>query len=269
VNPLPWHIFTLPQVYQIVGFLLVLFLVLWVVHVQMANASLADMGFCLGFGLVVVACGMNSEGSLWRRILVGGMGSAYAFRLGWHLWKNRIWRKTEDSRYQILRAVLGKRESVGILGYFLLQVPACLFFGGLLCWIMAHPQSAVRGWDLLGLGIFVFAFLGEALADIQLEQFRSDPTNQGKVLQRGLWRFSRHPNYFFEILQWCAYVPLAVGLTGAWMAIVWPFIMMSSLLWVTGVPLAEAQAMRSRGEAYRLYQRTTNKLIPWLPRRNR
>ena len=268
MNSLPWHILTLPHVNQIAGILLVLCGALWLVHWRVGNASLADVGFCVGFGFVVIVCGMEGEGSPWRRILVVAMGCAYACRLGWHLWRSRIWRRTEDPRYRTLRAALGQWESVGFLGYFVLQVPACLFFGALLCWIMAHPFSAVRGWDLLGLGIFVLAFYGEALADVQLEQFRSDPTNRGKVLQTGLWRFSRHPNYFFEIVQWCAYIPLAVGLPGAWLAILWPLLMMSSLLWVTGVPLAEAQAMISRGEAYRVYQRTTNRLFPWLPRRN-
>ena len=268
MNPLSWHMLTLPHVSQMVGLLLVLFVALWLVHLRVGNASFADVGFCLGFGLVIAICGLEAEGSPWRRVLIVGMGSAYACRLGWHLWKNRIWGRSEDPRYITLRAVLGKWESVGILGYFILQVPACLFFGFLLCWIMGHSESALRGWDLLGLGIFLLAFFGEALADIQLERFRSDPTNQGKVLQTGLWRFSRHPNYFFEILQWCAYIPLAVGLTGAWMAILWPVLMMWSLLWVTGVPWAEAQALTSRGEAYRRYQHTTNKLFPWLPRGN-
>ncbi|HNP62148.1 MAG TPA: DUF1295 domain-containing protein [Nitrospirales bacterium] len=269
MNPLPWNILTLPLGYPIAGILLVLFVGLWLLHLRVGNASLADVGFCLGFGFVVFVCGIEGEGSPWRRALVVSMGGAYACRLSWHLWKNRIWRKSEDPRYKTIRAVLGKWESIGIFWYFVLQVPVCLFFGFLLCWIMGHPESAVRSWDFLGLGIFLLAFFGEALADIQLERFRSDPTKQGKVLQTGLWRYSRHPNYFFEILQWCAYVPLAVGLPGAWMAIVWPLLMMSSLLWVTGVPLAEAQAMNSRGEGYRLYQRTTNKLFPWLPRRNK
>ena len=269
MNSLPWHILTLPHVYQIAGILLVLCGALWLVYLRVGNASLADVAFCVGFGFVVIVCGMEGEGSRWRRILVVSMRSPYACRLGWHLWRSRIWRKTEDPRYQTVRAVLGRWDSVGFLGYFVLQVPACLFFGALLCWVMTNPHSTVRGWDLLGLGIFLLAYYGESLADEQLEQFRSDPTNQGKVLQTGLWRFSRHPNYFFEIVGWCAYLPLAVGLPGAWLAIVWALLMMSSLLWVTGVPLAESQAMSSRGEAYRLYQHATNKLFPWVPRRNR
>ena len=242
--------------------------VLWLAHLRVRNASLADVGFCLGFGWVVVVCAVAGEGNLWRRILVVGMGSAYALRLGWHLLSKRVWRKAEDPRYAKVRKVLGSWESIGFLGYFLLQVPACMFFAALLCWVMAHPQEALRTWDLLGLGIFLLALGGETLADHQLEQFRSNPDNHGKVFAKGFWRYSRHPNYFFEILHWCAYLPLAVGLPGGWLAWLWPLSMMASLLWITGVPLAEAQASDSRGDAYRLYQQTTNRLFPWAPRRN-
>jgi steroid 5-alpha reductase family enzyme len=131
---------------------------------------------------------------------------------------------------------------------------------------VSHPHVGLRWWDGLGLAIFILAVSGEALADHQLEVFRSKANNKGKTLQTGLWRYSRHPNYFFESLHWWAYVPMAIGLPWAWTAIVWPLLMMSSLLWVTGVPLAEAQARLSRGEEYRHYQRTTNKFFPWVPR---
>jgi len=267
MGPFPWHLLTLSYFPQIV-LALVLFLgVLWMVHVRIRNASLADVGFCVGFGVVVVLCGVDSEGSPWRRWLISGMGFLYALRLVWHLLSNRVWKKVEDSRYAKIRKVLGSWESIGFLGYFVLQVPACLFFAALPCWVMAHPYAALRGWDLLGFGIFGVAFCGEALADRQLEQFRSNPDNRGKVFTQGLWRFSRHPNYFFEILHWCAYVPFAVGLSWSWVAFIWPMIMMASLLWITGVPWAEAQALDNRGDAYRLYQQTTNRIIPWAPRR--
>ena len=240
MDPLPWHIFTLPYFFELIGALSVMVGALWFVHLRVGNASWADVGFCLGFGFVVVVCGMAGEGSFWRRALMMGMGSAYAFRLGWHLFRSRVWKKTEDPRYGKLRVVLGKWELLGFLGYFVLQVPACLFFGALLCWVMAHPQSAVRGWDLLGVGIFFIAVFGEARADDQLEQFRSNPNN----------------------------IPLAVGLPLAWLAVAWPVIMTVSLLWITGVPWAEAQAVATRGEPYRAYQRTTNKFFLWVPRRN-
>jgi steroid 5-alpha reductase family enzyme len=116
-------------------------------------------------------------------------------------------------------------------------------------------------------GLYILAVSGEALADRQLEVFRSKAMNKGKTLRTGLWRYSRHPNYFFESLHWWAYVPMAVGLPWFWMAVVWPLFMMSALLWITGVPLAEAQAIASRGDDYRNYQRSTSAFIPWFPRK--
>jgi steroid 5-alpha reductase family enzyme len=116
-------------------------------------------------------------------------------------------------------------------------------------------------------GLYILAVSGEAIADRQLEVFRSKVMNKGKTLRTGLWRYSRHPNYFFESVHWWAYVPMAVGLPWSWMAVVWPLFMMSALLWITGVPLAEAQAVASRGDDYRNYQRSTSAFIPWVPRK--
>jgi len=154
-----------------------------------------------------------------------------------------------------------------MFGYFQLQVPACLFFAGLLCWVANNPAEGIRWWDGLGVMIALIAVIGEALADRQLEAFRKNPLNTDKTLQTGLWRYSRHPNYFFESLHWWAYVPLAMGLPWAWASVFWPMLMTVSLLWLTGVPLAEAQALVSRGESYREYQHTTNMFFPWFPRK--
>lgn len=241
------------------------FTLLWVLHLCVRNASLADVGFCLAFGIIVLACGFSSTGNLSRRMLIAGMGILYAVRLGYHLFSHRVWKKSEDPRYQKIRTILGGWESLGMFCYFQIQVPACLLFAGLLCWVMNHPAEGIRWWDALGVIIFLIAVIGEALADRQLESFRHDPLNKGKTLQVGLWRYSRHPNYFFESLHWWAYVPLAVGLPGAWASVFWPILMTISLLWVTGVPWAESQALASRRESYRQYQRTTNMFFPWIP----
>ncbi len=239
---------------------------LWFVHLRWQNASLADVGFCLVFGMIVLACGVLSTGDLSRRALISGMGMLYAARLGYHVFSNRVWKKPEDPRYQKIRVMLGRWEFVGMFWYFQLQVPAALFFAGLLCWVMNHQAEGIRWWDGLGVLIFLIAVAGETLSDRQLESFRHNPLNKGKTLQSGLWRYSRHPNYFFESLHWCAYVPLAVGLPWAWASVFWPILMTVSLLWITGVPWAEAQALASRGDGYREYQRTTNVFFPWFPR---
>jgi len=244
-----------------------LFIILWVLHLRVRNASLADIGFCLAFGMMVLTCGIFATGDLSRRVLISVMGVLYAFRLGQFLFIKRVWNKKEDSRYQTIRAMLGGWESVGMFGYFQLQVPACLFFAGLLCWVMNHPSDGIRWWDGLSVMIFLVAIIGEGMADRQLEVFRGNPLNKGKTLQAGLWRYSRHPNYFFESLHWWAYVPLAIGLPWAWVSIIWPMLMTVSLLWITGVPWAEAQALASRGNDYRDYQRRTNMFFPWFPRK--
>ena len=244
-----------------------LFFVLWLLQGIHRNASIADVGFCLGFLMLVFACGLASTGHVWRRVLVVGMASLYALRLGSHLFCHRVWNHSEDARYEAIRKWLGSWESVGIFCYFQLQVPACVFFAGLLCWVMEHPDTAWRWWDALGLLIFLIAIAGEGIADRQLQIFRANPSNHGKTLQMGLWRYSRHPNYFFESLYWSAFVPLAVGLPWSGLAVLWPLIMTGSLLWITGVPWAEAEALVSRGEDYRAYQRNTNRFFPWVPKR--
>ncbi|MEP6881541.1 MAG: DUF1295 domain-containing protein, partial [Dokdonella sp.] len=108
----------------------------------------------------------------------------------------------------------------------------------------------------------------EWIADNQLAAHRTDPAMKGKTCRRGFWKYSRHPNYFFEWLHWFAYVFLAVGTGLGWVtaSLVGPGLMLSTLVWATGIPYTEAQALRSRGDDYRDYQRTTSVLIPWFPR---
>ena len=264
---MPWDIFFLLNYWIWLPCLMGLLGLLWFLHLRFENASLADVGFCGGFFILVLACGLMSDGDLTRRMVVMGMGSLYAIRLGGHVLIHRVWRQVEDARYRKFRQLLGRGEQVGIFLYFQLQVPASVFFAGLLCWIMSHPHVGLRWWDGVGVAIFLLAVSGEALADYQLEVFRSKAMNRGKTLRTGLWRYSRHPNYFFESVHWWAYFPMAVGLPWWGVAGIWPIVMMISLLGITGIPWAEAQALASRGDDYRNYQLSTSRFIPWFPRK--
>jgi steroid 5-alpha reductase family enzyme len=109
--------------------------------------------------------------------------------------------------------------------------------------------------------------LGESVADAQLNRFRANPANKGKTCRVGLWNFSRHPNYFCEWLVWVGYFVYALGSPGGWMAVYAPALMYLFLTRVTGIKATEEHALRSRGEDYRQYQRTTNAFFPWFPRR--
>jgi steroid 5-alpha reductase family enzyme len=113
------------------------------------------------------------------------------------------------------------------------------------------------------------AIAGEAIADRQLARFRAHPANRGKTCRVGLWSVSRHPNYFFEWLIWCAYIPLSIGSPLFFAALLGPVLLLVFLLKVSGVPPTEAQAVSSRGEDYRRYQRTVSVFFPWFPKEDR
>ena len=114
--------------------------------------------------------------------------------------------------------------------------------------------------------LWLLALAGESLADRQLATFKRDPAKVGRVCDVGLWRYSRHPNYFFEWLVWVAYALFALPAAWGWLSVLSPLLILCLLLRVTGIPLNEAQAVRSKGDAYRRYQAATSAFIPWFPR---
>ena len=136
--------------------------------------------------------------------------------------------------------------------------------------VVAHHVTApLQVWDYLGAGVLVGSIIGETVADRQLQRFRSDPANRGTTCRTGLWRTSRHPNYFFEWIHWCAYVLMAVG--SPWWILTWigPILMLFFLFKVTGIPATETQALKSRGEDYRRYQESTSVFVPWFPKKEK
>jgi steroid 5-alpha reductase family enzyme len=128
----------------------------------------------------------------------------------------------------------------------------------------AAPQI---GWvEWLGLALSVGALLGEAIADRQMQRFKADSASRGQVCRVGLWRYSRHPNYFFESLVWWGFFIAALGSPYGWITLICPLLMLYFLFQVTGIPLTEEYAVKSKGDAYREYQRTTSAFIPWFPK---
>jgi steroid 5-alpha reductase family enzyme len=122
--------------------------------------------------------------------------------------------------------------------------------------------------EITAVGLWLVAIIGETVADRQLAAFRANPDNRGRTCRSGLWAYSRHPNYFFEWLNWCAYALMALPAPYGWAGLASPVIMLFLILKVTGVPPSEEQALASRGDDYRDYQRTTSVFIPWFPKRS-
>ncbi|MBC7864198.1 MAG: DUF1295 domain-containing protein [Bacteroidia bacterium] len=115
--------------------------------------------------------------------------------------------------------------------------------------------------------LWFLCICGEGLSDLQLKLFKKDPANKGKVCQKGLWNYSRHPNYFFQLMIWVSVLIFALGSKYGWIAVVCPLSIGYLIFKVTGIPMTEEQALRSKGEAYKEYQRTTSAFIPWFKKK--
>jgi steroid 5-alpha reductase family enzyme len=244
----------------------VMFNVLWVIQCVRRDAGVVDVGWTAGVGLMALYLAWRGDGWAPRRVLTGLLGAAWSARLVFYILVNRVLPPHEDGRYARMRAYWGKRANMHFYWFFTTQA---LLVGLFAIPFLAPAAIAAphwRVWDGLGLLVWLVAVGGETLADRQLARFRADPANRGKTCRAGLWRYSRHPNYFFEWVHWWAYVVLAAGGAGWAWTLVGPVVMYAFLRWLTGIPYTEKQALSSRGEDYRAYQRTTNMLFPWPPR---
>ena len=245
----------------------ILMAALWGLHLKVRNASIADVGFCVGLIAAVLVYARFASGDMERKILVAVMASLYAGRLGLFILFNRIIGKAEDARYQQWRQEWGVRERVFMFGYFHVQAIAVAAFSLPFLVVIQNPRPAFGLWELAGVLVWIAAVSGEAIADWQLSNFRAKPWNRDRVCRQGLWYCSRHPNYFFEWLHWWSYVFMALGAPGWPLTLIGPVGMGWALINVTGIPWAERQALRTRGEDYREYQRATSAFVPWWPKR--
>jgi steroid 5-alpha reductase family enzyme len=152
------------------------------------------------------------------------------------------------------------------LAFFELQAFTVVIFS--LPFLMAawNTSRSIDPIEIIGLAIAAGSVAGEALADQQMKSFKSDPENRGKICEVGLWRYSRHPNYFFEFLFWVGMFAASLKTPWGWLTVVCPLLMYYFLTRVTGIPLTEEYALKSKGEAYRRYQKTTSAFIPWFRR---
>ena len=241
-------------------------LLLWLWQRRSRNAAIVDVGWTAALGLLGVGYAVSLGGTPGRRWLLGTMVGLWSLRLTTHLLRDRILGQPEEGRYQRLRAHWGPRAHGRFLLFFLAQallasLLSLAFLPGLL-----DERVAFDGFDLAGALLWLTGWIGEAVADRQLSAFKADPGNRGRVCDRGLWAWSRHPNYFFEWLIWCAFVlPGLPGPFGA-LSLLAPVLLFVLVRRVTGVPTSEAQALRSRGDAYRAYQQRVSPFFPRPPR---
>ncbi len=230
------------------------------------DATAVDAGWGGALALCALLYALLAPGCLAQKLAICVPVGIENLRIA-SLVRNRLG-KGEDGRYQELRRrwrEKGREQRTFAIFY---QAQALLAAGLSVPALLGSFNSdrlVVLAW--IGLALWLVAASLESVADRQLAAFRRDPANKGGVMDRGLWRYSRHPNYFFQTLTWVAYALIAVAAPWGWIAFFAPALILYLVLFVTGVRPAEESSLRSRGDAYRAYQARTSVFVPWLPKR--
>ncbi len=238
---------------------------LYLVQRARHDAGIVDVGWAACLGLLAVLYGLGADGYSARRFVLMALAGTWSVRLALHLLFDRILGKPEDGRYQTLRREWGENAHRNFFFFFQFQSLLALVFSLPMLTVAFSDVMGFRLTDLLAGLVWGTAIAGEWVADRQLAAWRAKPENRGKTCRSGLWRYSRHPNYFFEWLHWWTYVFLGWGYE--WWPVTWigPGLMLLFLFHVTGIPHTEKQALASRGRDYRQYQATTSAFLPWFP----
>src|SRR5471030_2123476 len=243
----------------------------WIIQQRTGNSGWVDTIWTFSLGLV------GAGSALWpvagalpntRQWLVAALVAIWSLRLGLHI-AVRTAGITDDPRYAAFAKEWGvdsPRKMFMFLqnqGFGSIPLVFAIFVAA------RFPDDMLRLQDYLGALILLVGIAGEALADAQLKSFRKNPDNKGRVCDVGLWRWSRHPNYFFEWFGWLAYPVIAISpdYVWGWATLLAPLFMYWILVHVTGIPPLEAQMLRSRGERYRYYQSRTSMFFPLPPQK--
>ena len=240
-------------------------LLLWLLSLKLKDASIVDVFWGLGFALLAWTSHVVTDGFAPRKLLITALATVWGVRLAWHIGSRNLG-KGEDFRYQAMRRKHGERfPVVSLYTVFALQ--------GALMWIISLPLQAAQNsaapdslttLDWLGTAVWLFGFGFETIGDRQLKRFKENPANTGKVMNRGLWAYTRHPNYFGDAVLWWGYFLIACA-AGAWWTIFSPVLMTALLLKVSGVALLEKSLRRTKPD-YESYVRRTNAFFPWMPK---
>ncbi|CAN5910918.1 DUF1295 domain-containing protein [soil metagenome] len=240
----------------------------WAVQLRTGQSGWIDTIWSFAVGLVGAAAALapiaGQQGPTVRQLLVAAVALAWSARLGFHIMRRTL-RGGDDPRYKALRDEWGANFKVRLLLFLQVQAAAALVL--VMSIVLAARNTAPLGaGDAIGLAVIAVAVVGESVADAQLQQFATSPGAKGGICEVGLWRYSRHPNYFFEWLAWLSYPVIAIGLPldnpVGLIALAGPAMMYWLLVYASGIPPLEAHMLRSRGAAFEAYQRRVNAFFP-------
>lgn len=231
---------------------------IWLWYRVTNNPSVVDVGWASGLTLSGLIY-LSQHALSIRTVILGTALLMWGFRLGGYLWWTRIRQKKVDKRYMALSHAWTIKKPLGFFINFQLQ--GLFIFIVSISWyfISLNPAKNINLLELAGLIFFIFALSLESLADIQLQQFKK--SQPGQVCNQKLWRFSRHPNCFFEWLIWCSFTLFALSTSDGVLSLFSPLALYAIMVFIT-IPVTERESVKSRGKAYLEYQSRTPKFFP-------
>ena len=249
--------------YLLLALILFIYMSLWfLVSVVKKRNDVADIAWGLGFILLAWSSFFIFENFSFRGLIANILVSIWGARLAWHIYR-RNKHKKEDYRYLAWRQAWGR--FFYIRSYFQVYI-----LQGFLLYLIIVPVLLINSnqglsfniIDVFGILVWLFGFFFETVSDAQLSRFLQDPANRGKIMQSGLWQYSRHPNYFGEVTQWWGLFLLGLNLPDGWLGIIGPLTITILILKVSGIPLLEKK-MAEKPE-FADYKKKTSIFIPWL-----
>ncbi len=238
--------------------------ILWLISVKIRNVSIVDLFWGFGFVVAGAVYFIGTEGFETRKILVMTLVTIWGLRLSIYLaWRNHG--KGEDFRYRKFRKDFGEHR------YWWYSFFSVFLFQGVLMWLISAPLLGAQYYagnelgilDFIGVAIWIIGFVFEAGGDFQLARFKADPSNKGKVLSTGLWRYTRHPNYFGDVAIWFGYGLICLS-AGSYWPVLGSVLMTALIIKVSGVALLE-KTLNTTKPGYQEYVRKTSAFIPWFP----
>lgn len=248
---------------------IVVMFVAWLWAIKVNNFALVDAVWAFCFSLHALIFFIFSDGLITRKILLLVMIALWSLRLGYFLTR-RIYghHPDEDTRYQHLRSEYKDKFKVRFLIFYFYQAISVSVLTVPFIFVFKNTSESINAFEIAGAIYWLIAVFGEAIADHQMSDFKKRSKlhpEMGRTCNIGLWKYSRHPNYFFESNIWWAFFIFMIGSQVYW-GIYPALVILFLLLKVTGVPPSEEQSLKSRGDEYRAYQKKTSVFIPWFPK---
>jgi len=240
-------------------------IILWFMYLKSDTATWVDVGWSFNFTLVVLYFMIAYRAYTPAALGLAFMYLLWSLRLSGHLLA-RLNASGEDHRYEALKNSWGSQARIKFLGFFIFQGVLNLVFCLPLFILWSDSGAEFNGLRKIATLLWLVSTWSEGRADRQLERFKRDPKNIGKTCREGFWKFSRHPNYFFEFMIWVAFALYSLTSPMGYLAVLCPALIILFLFKITGIPANENQAAKSRGADYKRYQETTSVFFPWFPK---